>query len=297
MHRLLIHRVFRVGGLIALFSAAASAFAMQELQEDRSIKGIVGLEDLAMSGRSYIDSYDSSVSGGYKASKGKDAIVLTNGEIQLSGGGGIYGNAITTRSGITLSGGSEITGRVTYSTVFNNSGNSRADAVRQSLPAIDAKAPGKCSGYTPAPTGSDPWIKGDFTYDRERGDLSVAGGRSVTLRGGTYCFNNIGLSGGSSLTVEGPVVFRMNGSISLSGGSVINKGGRPSAVQVSSASSRGGISMTGNSQAFLMVFAPSWQVGLSGGSDLFGSLVGQSIAASGGSALHYDISLGNYLTP
>ena len=297
MERILVHRVLRLSGSIALFLAAAMAVEMQDLQKSRDINGIVGLGELAMSGRSYIDSYDSSVPGGYRASKGKEAIVLTNGEIQLSGGGGIYGDAFTTRSGITLSGGSEITGRVTYSTVFNDSGNSRADAVRQSLPAIDAKTPGKCGRYPAAPTGSDQWIKGDYIYDKERGDLSVMGGNSVTIRGGTYCFNNIGLSGGSSLNVDGPVVIRMNGSISLSGGSFINKDGRPSAVQISSASSRGGISITGNSQAFLMVFAPSWHVGLSGGSGLFGSLVGQSIAASGGSGLHHDISLGGYLTP
>jgi len=89
----------------------------------------------------------------------------------------------------------------------------------------------------------------------------------------------------------------MNGSISLSGGSVLNKNGRPSSVQVSSASPRGGVSLSGHSEAFMTVFAPGWHVGLSGGSGLFGSLVGRSIAASGDSALHYDISLGSSAIP
>ena len=294
----IIHRALRAGSIVLLFTAATSAFAFQNpFQQDRVINGIVVLDDLSMSGRSYVDSYDSSAPEGYKSSKGKDAVVVTNGQMDLSGGSGVYGSAVSTRSGINLSGGSLVTGIVSYSTTYTASGHSTADARRQTLAQVNARSPEKCSGYPPAPTAADPWITGKFVYDASRGDLLVTGGNAVTLRGGTYCLNNIGLSGGSILTVTGMVVIRMNGSLDLSGGSVINKNGRPSSVQVSSAASGGGVSLTGQSRAFMTVFAPRWHVGLSGGSGLFGSLVGRSIAASGGSALHHDMSLGSYPIP
>ena len=41
-------------------------------------------------------------------------------------------------------------------------------------------------------------ISGYFSYNAATGDLTVSGGKTGTLAAGTYCFNNLTLSGGSA---------------------------------------------------------------------------------------------------
>lgn len=134
------------------------------------------------------------------------------------------------------------------------------------------------------------------------GNVNVSGGGVVTLQGGTpnhpavYTMNSITLSGGSTLVIQGgPVVLNIagvnqNNPISFSGGSfqnntfvpgnfVINYGG-PNNVNIS-----------GGTAAYAVINTPNANVSISGGSNFYGQVIGQTISDSGGTNIYYDQSL------
>ena len=57
----------------------------------------------------------------------------------------------------------------------------------------------------------------------------------------------------------------------------------------SSYTGAGGVALSGGSGAYLTVYAPGTGVTLSGGSPLFGALLGKTLTVSGGAAIHYDV--------
>lgn len=108
--------------------------------------------------------------------------------------------------------------------------------------------------------------------------------------------NSITLSGGSTLVIQGgPVVLNIagvnqNNPISFSGGSfqnntfvpgnfVINYGG-PNNVNIS-----------GGTAAYAVINTPNANVSISGGSNFYGQVIGQTISDSGGTNIYYDQSL------
>jgi hypothetical protein len=136
-------------------------------------------------------------------------------------------------------------------------------------------------GITPA---------GSFTYTD--GDLKVTAGNTVTLANGTYCFKSVTLVGNSLLKVNGPVVVYLTDQADLSGGAVINTTNCAANLQILS-SGTGAIKVSGGTQTFLTIYAPSAQVDVVGGGDLSGAIVGNSVKVTGGSNIHFDEALSN----
>ena len=52
-----------------------------------------------------------------------------------------------------------------------------------------------------------------------------------------------------------------------------------------------GVTISGNSSAYLTVYAPGTSVTISGGSPVFGALLGRTLTISGNSQVHYDVQL------
>ncbi len=66
----------------------------------------------------------------------------------------------------------------------------------------------------------------------------------------------------------------------------------PANLQISSSfAGANGVLLSGGAGAYLSVYAPTTSVGLSGGSPVYGALLGKTLALSGGSAVHYDVQL------
>ena len=145
----------------------------------------VGLNSVTMSGGSYTDSFNSS-SGSYSAgSATSNGNVCSNGSMNISGGGGVKGNATPgIGDSVSLSGGSAVTGTTTPETTA------------LSEPAVNPGSAATTNNNSSIPTTTH----GHAAVDGS-GNFNISGGDSVTLPAGTYYFTSMTLSGGSSMTL------------------------------------------------------------------------------------------------
>ena len=234
----------------------------------------------ALSGKNYItisggamtDSYDSSAGGYSIASAGSNGDVQSNGTITVSSSI-VNGNA-TTASTIVLQGSGTITGTATQHA---------ATVTYASVPACGPPYYSNSIAITPS-----------SVYSNSSGVFNLGGGGSATLANGTYCFKTFTLSGGSTITVNGPVVITTTGQIDTSGGSVQNTTQLASNLQFySSCVGNNAIKVTGGSGTYMTVYDPDGDIVVSGGSLFYGAMVGGSITMTGGiSRIHYDEALG-----
>ncbi len=253
------------------------------------LSGIIGLQKVTVgASTAVIDSYDSSI--GYPNSQSNDAFLLSNGTITLQGAK-IHGDMISTQGNVILQANSLDTGDVTYATTISLAGSAvvQGSIIHQTNPPIVAPIPDACGSYTKAPTT---WITGAYTYDPIKGNLTVSGGGSATLAGGTYCFNNVTVSGGSTLAFSGPVMINVTGKFVDSGGSLQNPSLIPFNLQVSSSyTGSNGVTVSGTSATYMTIYAPGTDVTISGGGPLYGALVGKTLTVSGNSFVHQDLAL------
>src|SRR5262249_20247252 len=145
-----------------------------------------------------------------------------------------------------------------------------------------------CAPYTAATA-----VGGATSYSAVTGDLVIGSGKTVTLGAGTYCFHNVTLTGTGKLNACGAVVLVVNGVLSTSGGATLGGSGNiPANLQIkSSYPGSNGVSLSGGSD-YAVVFAPRTNVMLGGGVQLYGAVLGQTLALSGvGGAIHYDTQL------
>lgn len=256
------------------------------------LTGVVGLDSITISAsKAYTDSFDSAV--GYPASKSNQSIILSNGTINLKGANS-FGSLVSAAGSVVLESGSLVTGDVRYSTTLTNSGTVQGTIAQQTAPIFTAAMPTPCSSYRSASSGSNNWISGSYSYDAVKGDLTVSGGNTATLADGSYCFNNITLSGGSTLVVNGSVILNLKGKLNASGGSLVNTTMLPANLQISSSyMGNNGVVMSGGSGTYALIYAPGASVVLSGGSSLFGAVLCKTLTGSGDSIIHQDTNLSN----
>jgi len=136
------------------------------------------------------------------------------------------------------------------------------------------------------------------------GDISLSGKGVLTLTPGIYNINSISEGGANTSVVIGPdpvtglygqVVLNVTGNnnttpISLTGNGLQNPTLNPGDLQINYAGT-GTIKIAGNSQSAAVVYAPNASVTLTGGSDFFGAIVGQTVSDAGGTTIHYDRNL------
>jgi MBG domain (YGX type) len=253
------------------------------------LSGIIGLQKITIGASSaLVDSYDSSI--GYPTSQSQDATLLSNGTITLQGAK-IYGDMISAQGNVILQANSLVTGDVTYATTLSlaNSATILGTITHQASTPIVAPIPDACGSYTKAPTT---WITGAYTYDGTKGNLTVSGGGTATLASGTYCFNNVTVSGGSTLIIGGTVMINVTGKFTDSGGSLQNPSAIPFNLQVASSyTGSNGVTVSGTSATYLSIYAPGTDLTVSGGGPLYGALVCKALTVSGNSFVHEDLAL------
>lgn len=256
-----------------------------------SLPGVIGLDGVTVAGKTtFVDSFDSGDGRYGPTNRANGADVFSNGSIAVDAGR-IGGDVRSANGGVSVIKGGLVTGNVlaggaiTLATGGAIGGTSTANTAS---PTITAPAAAACSPYS-----SSAGLSGKFTYNPATGDLSVSGGRTVTLADGDYCFRNITLSGGATLAVNGPVRIELTGILNASGGAFLNSTYDPANLEiVSSYAGATGVLLSGGGQgAYLSIYAPQTAISLSGSAQVYGAVLGRSLALSGGAAIHEDAAL------
>jgi uncharacterized repeat protein (TIGR01451 family) len=254
-----------------------------------ALTSIIGLDSVSISGTGLVDSYDST--GGYPATKGSLANVVSNGTITLAGSAKVFGNVRSTRAGVAMSGASRVTGNATAGTTVSRTGSASVGGTitnNQSAPLMTLPSVPACAPFSP-----NSGISGTYSYSAGTGDLNLTGINIATLANGTYCFHNVTVGNSAQLKVNGPVVIRMTGTLNASGAtSLTNTTGIPGNLRVmSSYSGTNGVTFGNASNAHLVVYAPRTGVAVSGAAPLFGTVAGRTITISNSGMIHYDTRL------
>lgn len=246
-----------------------------------------------VTGNGCTDSYDSSVPpstyAGTKCSPPGTPCV-----------GGVGTNA--TRSGaITLSGrnacvqGSCQIGFGGSTANISGGGNCTTTSVEPSTitlgsvtaPALPAASPSAVAAPGTMPAGK--------TYGAVTG--SGNSGSVLSLSTGAYVMSSLRLSGQASIKLtSGPVVVYITGSgssLDLSGNGVNNTTGLATNLIFMCTDAVTSVTVSGNASAAYAVYCPKAAISVVGNGDIYGAVVGKTVAMNGNGTIHYDKALGN----
>jgi probable HAF family extracellular repeat protein len=248
-----------------------------------------GCGAITLSGNASTDSYDSTIAGGYAASKAN-----SQGDLAVNGNAALNGNVVV--NGAIYAPNPAVGACKNGSPGITISGKALAkDGYLQLANAIGFATPG------PVVAGNSD-IKATANMSLAPGNYHdvVASGKTVlTLAPGTYNLNSITLTGGAKVAISpaGPVVLNIAGAnkatpVDLSGGSMADPAGIPANFTIIYAGTAQ-LSLAGQDAAYGVVYAPNAEASLSGQADWFGALVVKTLVDSGGAAVHYDRSLGH----
>ena len=143
-------------------------------------------------------------------------------------------------------------------------------------------------------------------------DLSLSGnGASVSLpptggplHNGTYCYHNVSLKGGATLTSSGPVTIYVTGTLTATGNSTtIGSSGAPKHMlflmkpdsQALLQNDEEG-SLGGHTRFYGGIYGPQADIDVFGNAEVFGSIVAHSVQVQGSAQVHYDEGLAELTT-
>ena len=164
-----------------------------------------------------------------------------------------------------------------------------------SLNNADCSATVGCSGkkgnYTLDPSQGNP------AGTLELGDISLAGGATVTLGPGIYNINSLSLAGNSVVNLNPgnppqPIILNVTGAnqatpIDFTGGSLTNSSLNSALFRINYAGTDQ-IKLAGGSAAAGVINAPNASLKFVGGADWYGAVIGNTVDDTGGTAIHYD---------
>ncbi len=265
---------------------ASGNFAECSFKVTVALTSIIGLDSVTISGSGLVDSYDST--GGYPATKGALANIVSNGTITIAGSGKVSGNVRSTRVGVVMTGSTTVTGNATAgatvskgaSAIIGGTITNGALAPVMTLPSVPACGP---------PYSPNSGISGTYSYNASTGDLTLSGINNATLANGNYCFHNLTLTNSGQLKVNGPVTIKLTGTLNTSGAtSLPNTTLIPSNLRIlSSYSGTTGVNFGNSSSLQLVVYAPQTGVNISGSAPLFGTVAGKTLTVGNSGMIHY----------
>jgi hypothetical protein len=124
--------------------------------------------------------------------------------------------------------------------------------------------------------------------------FSLQGSVTWTLDPGTYCFSELDVRGGATLTSSGPVTIYLSESLTFSGSSTIGVAGNPSQfmfLMASGTSVEIESEITGNSTLYAAMYGPDAAIEIKGDAEIYGSVVGNTVSIIGDAQLHFDEAL------
>jgi hypothetical protein len=246
--------------------------------------GIVANGNVNLSGGSKTDSFDSAL-GPYDPTTADSAgSVVSNGNVTLSNVATIIKGNLTARGTISNS----------MATV---TGTSTPGAPLTELDTL----PCPTGPYTPA---SDVPTGGGLSYNASTGALTIGAWHGIpqnfVFTGSSYYFSSVTIGGGSTIsfgTAAHTDVYISN-TLDTGGGSIINTSTNSTRVSIwACGTSTSNWRLTGGTNAYFSVYAPTHDLTVSGAGNLYGAVVSRAYTASGGSAIHYDKALATVTTP
>jgi hypothetical protein len=282
---------------------------------------------ITLSGTTVTDSYNSSAysgSGGITSTNGglttSGGNVGTNGNLTASGGATVNGTLSTPRVGVgncsngnvtaeTASGGATVTGGIVQLPQAITMPTPDAPSPMPPTTNLTINSSANCASLGLSPPATCSGSSGDLTINANGstllfGDITISGGANVTLVGGTpaiFNINSLTVSGTSHIGITtGAVVMNVAGKnnsggwmsnpFDTSGTSFTNSSMDPSKLQILYAGTET-IRVSGGNDQAMVVYAPNAPIQLSGNSAFYGSLIGSTIADTGGAPIHYDRNL------
>jgi len=254
--------------------------------------GVLTVERITMTGNAGTDGYDSS-KGDYGASyDGKINIdqngnILTNGTgapaISLTGNATVKGNANTGPEGtISKTGNASITGTESH--------NADEEMPEVELPQLSWVY---CGSLSLSGNNSLTRTTNNYQYD----SITLSGNSKLTLSGeiNIYVTGNIQTSGNSQIIIEpdSAVSVYFDGNTSISGNGVWNKTKDPSELSFFGRPTSTNVSLSGNSDFYGTVYAPSAGLDISGNGCIYGAVGGGTLTLSGNAKVHFDEQLKN----
>ena len=285
-----IRSVGRVRGA----SRGIETWVVADAGESGGPAGLFSDQEMTLSGNVFTDSYNSAL-GTYasqatntdpkskKKYAGKKGSVGSNGNITVSGTVDVFGNAtpgpkalVKTSGSVNISGSTAPASKPTALTPVTYA------------PSVATKGNLSMSGKTALSLGA-----GSHRYTT----LSMSAQTKITFTGDVtlYVDKDISVSGQAQWVVAPGATVKVvhgSGSISLSGGGLVNSSQLPKNFKVESATTGGSISISGNSAFYGVVNAPGAELKPSGTTDLYGSFVARKITVSGGVVFHHDEDAG-----
>ena len=117
---------------------------------------------------------------------------------------------------------------------------------------------------------------------------------------GAYCFNNLTVLGGATLTADGPVKVYVTNYFHATGSTIIGDPANPSYLtMLMTAASQATIdgSMGGTTEFYGGIYAPNADIEIGGNAEVYGSVIAQEVVTSGTPHIHYDEALGDLMDP
>ncbi len=146
-----------------------------------------------------------------------------------------------------------------------------------------------------APTFGNQSLNADTTLaPATYGDVSVTSGATLTLQSGEYVMNSLKLVGGAIVYVDissGPVIVYIVSDLDLGGGTVVNDSTQSTNLIFMVGPAATTVKVTGGANAAYALYAPDSDVTVSGGGEIFGAIIGNTITSVGGAQIHYDKAL------
>ncbi len=256
---------------------------------DRSFCGaLVGIDWVKVDGSPGSDSYDS-VDGPYDpATANPKGSVCSDGDITVSGGAVVSGDATAgnnpTTDEVTLNGGGTVEGTI----------DNRIKPLN--MPPVDTSVVSVDNDNDLLPKDKV------WRYDEETGtwkkrspldkfgDFTLNSGEVFDLPPGDYYFNDMIINGGATLNITGNTNIYVTGNFTLAGGAyMINYTMLASNLEFYMTG--GAANITSDTTFYGVIYAPNTDVTVNASGDFYGAIVGKTLSFSGSGLGHYDESL------
>ncbi len=246
---------------------------------------VFGDTHISVSGSAITDSYDSGAGPYSDATKGHNGDIGTN--TTTSGGVAFTGSNVFVDGQVAV--GPDVANPYSVVTGYNPllvTGGTSPPSDTQDVVAQSSAFPLPDVVVPPGLTCSD---------------LDVPNGSPVTLSptggpfgDGTYCYRNLKMNGGATLTATGAVTVYLTGELSAQGNSTIGVVNDPTQILFllsSTAEATIQQTITGNNTFYGAIYGPDARIRISGSAEVFGSIIAKTIDVTGNAVIHYDEAL------
>lgn len=124
----------------------------------------------------------------------------------------------------------------------------------------------------------------------ENGNFLVDGGKTYDMPAGIYYFQDLTLTGNSTLNITGPTTIYLTGNLETAGGYLINNTQVASNLKILMFG--GSAIVTSKVDLYAVIYAPQTSVEVRGNAGFYGAVVGNTLLVTGTGDIHYDEDLG-----